>query len=712
MNDTSEVKLHFLDYWRVIRVRSGIVTLTFLLVMVTAGITTYFLPREFMSKVVIEVKSDNERLKIFSNEGARGAMDPRLSSTQFQIIRSKEILYSVIDNLGLIKKWSTTQPLTRDQTYVMLLNKLDMRDVRNTDLIEIGVYDTNAQEAADIANTIAVVYQEKRRGDQQQLLNRGLGQLDEEIAKQRKKVEQAQAEVAKLRSDQGIVDLNPETIETTETTDTLTVRADELKADEARVALSSVKTQIEQISSLKPEELMVALHTLNLEDPTVAKVLPLYQDSVVEEARLLSSGLGQRHPRVTALRAAKEVYAKQLNDAISALRNSLSTKMRITQAQLSDLEKKLASSKDAYSTGKVKSKEYIEAKGAYIQAKKVLESAELRLSTERMEQQITMNPAKIWEKAEPAQYPSKPNVPAYMALSVLIGLVVGVGLAFFIEYLDTSVKTMEDVEKFLGLPVLAVIPKGIGLLHKQTIETSDAEAYRILRTNMEFNRKTPDAKSITLLSGGPGEGKSTTILNLAYTCAKGGYKVLVVDADVRRPSQHTLLGINNSKGLVNYLQGNMTLEQITQPTVIENLSFVPSGILPAEAVGILNSQRLADLVLKTKREYDLVFFDSPPILGVSDGSVLASEVDICIMVIEHRRFPRSMVQRVKQAILSVGGNPLGVVLNKVDTKHDQSYQYYTNYYDYYTPRQTEKTDPKAAKVSIAPRRSAQSSEEY
>src|SRR5207244_558325 len=113
-------------------------------------------------------------------------------------------------------------------------------------------------------------------------------------------------------------------------------------------------------------------------------------------------------------------------------------------------------------------------------------------------------------------------------------------------------------------------------------------------------------------------------------------------------------------------------------------------ILPSDAVGILNSQRMSDLIANVKRRYDLVFFDSPPILGVSDGSVLASEVDIAIMVVEHRRFPRSMLQRVKQAVLNVGGNLLGVVLNKVDTKHDQGYAYYTSYYDYYSPQQAQK----------------------
>jgi capsular exopolysaccharide synthesis family protein len=285
-------------------------------------------------------------------------------------------------------------------------------------------------------------------------------------------------------------------------------------------------------------------------------------------------------------------------------------------------------------------------------------------------------------------------------LAAVIGLGLGTGLAFFLEYLDTSVKSLEDVERFLGVPVLAVIPKNVGILMHQKGDSPDAETYRILRTNVEFNRKNPDANTLTLISGGPGEGKSTTLFNLAYTCAKGGYSVLVVDADLRRPSQHRLFGVENNVGLSNYLTSNMSFQEVVRTTGVENLSFIPSGQLPRDAVGILNSQRMTDLIRNTKSKYDLVMFDSPPILGVSDGAVLASEVDLSIMVIEHRRFPRSMLQRVKQAVTNVGGNLLGVVLNKVDTKHDSGYGYYGSYYDYYsTQNGEEQPHPAAAKTN-------------
>jgi len=259
------------------------------------------------------------------------------------------------------------------------------------------------------------------------------------------------------------------------------------------------------------------------------------------------------------------------------------------------------------------------------------------------------------------------------------------GLAFLLEYMDTTVKSLDDVERFLGVPVLAVVPKDVGILHRASGFNPDAEAYRILRTNIEFNRRNPNANCITVVSGGAGEGKSTTLSNLAFVCAQGGYNVLLIDADLRRPRLHTLFDMSNAVGLTNYLTTDVRLEEVVVQTPVENLFFLPSGILPADSAGILNSQRMSELIEDVKSRFDLVLIDSPPILGVSDASVLANEADMTIIVVQHRKLPRHMLMRVKQAVENVGGNVLGVVLNNVDVRSDNQYSYYTSYYTYYSP---------------------------
>lgn len=401
---------------------------------------------------------------------------------------------------------------------------------------------------------------------------------------------------------------------------------------------------------------------------------------------MLQSGLGSNHPNVKAVRASKEVYATQLTEQVDSIKHSLGIQLEIAQSTLVSVTKQLKDLRGDADSTRTLTNEYNQLRDDYQKAQAVLDAAILSASKTDFASVMPMRSAVIWEKAEPANYPSSPRVALNMALGVLVGMLVGIGLAFFIEYLDTSVKTMDDVEAMLGVPVLAIIPKNIKLLHKCPSDVPDAEAYRILRTNIEFNRKSADANTISMVSGGPGEGKSTTLANLAFTCAQGGYSVLVVDADLRRPTQHKIFETSNEVGLTNYLTANMALDDVIVSTRIENLYLLPSGILPADAVGILNSQRMSDMIAELKTRYDIVFFDSPPILGVSDGAVLASEVDQSIIVVQHRRFPRALLQRVKQSVNSVGGTILGVVLNNVDLRHDPSYAYYTSYYDYYSAR--------------------------
>jgi len=266
-----------------------------------------------------------------------------------------------------------------------------------------------------------------------------------------------------------------------------------------------------------------------------------------------------------------------------------------------------------------------------------------------------------------------------IALGVFVGLILGVGLAFFIEYLDTSVKTIDDVERALQAPVLAVIPQNVGALLDEGMDSPHAEAYRVLRTNVLFTRKDETANTITVVSGGAGEGKSTTVLNLATMFAQNGNRVLLVDSDLRRPSLHKRLNLSNSIGLTNYLLGTNKLEEVIQTTVQPKLDFLPSGRLPSSALGILNSPQMKDFMKEVKNRYDFVFFDAPPIMGVSDATVLASGADLCLLVIQYRKYPQSLAIRSRQMVEKVGGRLIGVVLNNINLASDASYYYYSGY---------------------------------
>ena len=690
MAHNEEVKLHFLDYWRVIRIRWVLVLLAFLLVLITAAIFTYFQPREYQSSVFVEVKSTAENPRIFGQGDPNQPIhDPQLAPTVYQVIQRTGILYPVIEQLSLQDKWARDgRRPSREITYQMLRSKLDVDEVRNTDLLQISVYDGNPQLAADIANKIVTVYQDRRVQEEKEILNRAVTAMNDEVGKQQQRVQESGAEMAKIRDEEHIIDLNPEGTEDSQAPVNNIVVKQEQEVNDSEAKIASLSSKLAQIESLKGDDLMRMLPTLDVQDPTMQKILPNYQDALAQEALLLNSGLGENHPKVKSLRAARQVYTRQLEQQIGIIREGLERNLKSAQGTRDELRKRLEQINNKQLQTKNLSANYARAKNAYIKEKTLLDGVRTRAQTQTMEMAMPRFAVSVKQVAEPPSYPARPRVGLNLTLGMLVGLVIGIGLAFFIEYLDTSVKTMDDVESLLGVPVLAIIPKNIELLHKAEGDTPDAEAYRILRTNIEFNRANPEANTISLVSGGPGEGKSTTIANLAFICAQGGYSTLIVDADLRRPVQHLLFDLSNEFGLTNYLTTEMDLDQAILPTNVENLSILPSGILPSDAVGILNSQRMSDTIAELKTRYDIVFFDSPPILGVSDASVIASEVDQTVIVVQHRRFPRAMLTRVKQAILGVGGTVLGVVLNNVDLKHDQNYYYYTNYYGYYQPQGT------------------------
>ena len=673
---------HFFDYVRILSVRWPLVLTVFLLVSISTAVITFLMPKQYESTALIQVQ-ENADFEIFQSKGP-STIDPRFTTTQFEIIRSKEILKPVIDKLGLAQKWAERYELkSPERVYIKLQKMLRLEELRNTNLISISVLSPDKEEAAEIANAVAKEYQEARIREQQSWVGKSLASLRDEVDKQRDKTERQRSKAAEIRVKYQINDLNPESVEEALQAEDKVLLSVEEEVSGQRLKTASLRAQYDELAKLTDEQIMRTTATLNVDDDTIKTILPLYQEAASEQARLMNGGYGKNHPSVKAQTAKMQTYLNQLTSQITSLRASLSAQLTIEQQSLKNLEEKLAETRANQQASRTKSASYYEAKNDYIQSKKVLEAAETRYWTEMMQRSMPLNPAIIWEKAEVAEFPARPRVFLNLALGIFFGVVLGLGFAFFIEYLDTSVKTMEDIERFFGLPVLAVVPRGIGVLMDLPRDTPDAEPYRILRTNIEFNKKNPDAKVITLVSGGPGEGKSTTLVNLAYTFAQSGFRALVIDADLRRPRQHAIFGVSNSKGLTDYLSKGVPIDELVLQSKVEGLDMVPSGKLPPGAIAMLNSRRMTELIADVKKRYDVVLVDAPPILGVSDSSVIVRAADLTAIVIQHRRFPRAMLLRVKNAVLNAGGNLLGAILNNVDIRLDQYYQYQTNYYGYH-----------------------------
>jgi capsular exopolysaccharide synthesis family protein len=400
----------------------------------------------------------------------------------------------------------------------------------------------------------------------------------------------------------------------------------------------------------------------------------------------LITDYSDKHPDIQRLMQVMKTLNEQIESRIDGVLSGLEVRVAQSKAYAEDLKRQFEAAKTEDASKREQYAPYFKAKRDLENKQRILDTIFMRILAEKVDQKIPKGSSVvIVDNAIADGKPVRPNIPLNISLGVVVGLIMGFGLAFFIEYLDTSVKTIDDVERALQAPVLGVIPQNVGSLLLEGPDSPHAEAYRVLRTNLLFSRKEGDLRTITVVSGGAGEGKSTTIFNLATVFAQNGARVLLVDSDLRRPSLHKLLNVSNSLGLTNFLLKQNTIEEVIQTTGLPTLHFLPSGKLPSSSLGVLNSTQMREFIQQARERYDFVFFDSPPIMGVSDASVLASEVDIALLVIQYRKYPQVMTQRAKQMVEKVGGNLLGVVLNNINISQDSYYYYYSGYYyDYYS----------------------------
>jgi succinoglycan biosynthesis transport protein ExoP len=695
-----ETKLHFLDYWRIIRIRKTVILAVFLLVVITATLVTFILPESYSSMARIKVERDQSDITTLAGQTGTGIYDPYFIQTEFEVIQSEVVLSKVVDALNLNEVWgkryNAGQRFTTSETMGVLKRQIDLRPVRNTSLIEIRVYSENAEEAAKLANKITETYQLYRLDMRKKFGMEGIKSLEERFKEYEDKVREAQRKVDDLR-----VELRVPDAVVSENMPTILLSAETLRHIEA-LRIESLteyvkqRTLLDRLEKLDPKDLTQTIPTIGVQDTQLTSYL---ESLAIVQQHLVSirKELGPENTEVIKAEAQERDLTEKITARTSGILKGLQAKVESTGEGLAALSNAVARAQDSDVESANKSRPYFEAKRDLEELVRFRQILQTKIAMEKTDLQLPKNSmVEIVDTAKPGLRPVRPNKPLNIALGIIIGLVVGVGLAFFIEYLDTSVKTIDDVERSLGSPVLGVIPQNVGILLHEGAESPHAEAYRVLRTNLLFSRKDDKLNTVAVVSAGAGEGKSTTVFNLAAVFAQSGQRVIVVDSDLRRPTLHKMLRVTNNIGLTNYLLKQNTLEEVIQTTSLPTLDFMASGKLPSSSLGILSSAQMRDLITELKQHYDFVFFDSPPVMGVSDASILASEVDMTVQVIQYRRYPQPMNIRAKQMIEKVGGNLAGIVLNNINMSQDESYYYYSGYYhEYYSRNEDQASPPKS-----------------
>ena len=675
------------DFLQILRVRRALIALILSLVVVTTAAVTAFLPRWYLATTKIRVEKPEGEVKLFQAQGG-GGYDPYFLQDQFRIMQSEKVLYPVIERLGLNAKLApllgAAGPLPSAVTYRYLVESmLRVESQRSSSLIEINVFAQDARLAADIANEIARTYSADRIAVATSDQSEGLAQLRKELASQEAVVSRQRDAVEKLRKDLNIsgVDLN--------------ARYSDMEIETLRqmqntlIALSvdaiGRKTRWERFRSIVPAERVNLVNSELIPDQNIQNLLQAYlvADQKVTQ---LKSRLGEAHPDLVAAVDARLKIREQLDAQLQGYENSLEIAHKEAEARVAELRRQLSQAKvEQILSARDRMRPFEEAAQKLEDEQRLLTTLKLTLRQREIDFQVPKKTIEILNTAEPARTPSKPSWPLNLTLAFLFGLVFSVGVAVALEYFDTSFRSVAEVESRLRLPVLGVVPYAPGAGGADD-DPAALEPIRVLHTNLNLTLPRRDSHALVIFSAGPGEGKSTTLNRLARLMALGGERVLLIDSDLRRPTQHRLLASRREPGLAELLSGQRTPDEVIQRGVAPNLDFLPAGGVPGFNLSLIHAAHLRELMATLRTSHDKILFDSPPIIGVSDASVLVSVVDGAVLLIQHRRNPRAMVQRARQIVEERQTPLVGVVLNQVPANAGEDYGYYTRNYEYYSSR--------------------------
>lgn len=682
-----------IDYIQVLKNRWKEVFLVFMLVLVISLVVTLLMPPSFRATSTFQIKLPRPVMGIGTGEDvvASSNMTANYIPMQYSVLTSSEVLKVVSKKLNLAAEWG----MTDDLAAINLAGMIKVAPRRATDLVDVIVSGPDPKLVQNIAKAVPEGYKQDREMRENRLVETAIKSLQDVLREQEDIVNDKMMALKKLIAEN---DYLPSTMYRSgdnrsvmtgamEDEDFRNAKAQLMRFEKDEQELAAYVAEIQRLPDDKLLDYVTNSDLLNAEilaADSLRKTYQEYMEKDKERETLKSQNLGPKHPKMVALQETANILKEKLNKELVGLRSSLKSKLEMVAASRMKWEKIVAQKEEDLRNHVMKMPVYEQTSREYDTALDQLKTLDARYKDEIARLRVPRESIEMYDNPLLPSAPYKPDVTLNLAVGAVAGLLLGMGLALLLEFMDTSVKTMEDVERALQVPVLGIIPKNVPILHSANSLGPDAEAYRILRTNIEFNKKGLEEISLTFVSGSAGEGKTTTLCNLAYICAQGGYATLMIDGDLRRSKLHRYYELDNEVGLTSYLLEDYPLEDVIFQTPVENLFVMPAGPIPFDPSGALNSRKFSELLQEVKQRFDIVLVDSPPILGVSDSAVIVSEVDMTLMVVQPRKLPLKALLRQKQVIESVGGNLAGVVMNNVDITSDHQYQYYTTYYSYYS----------------------------
>ena len=582
--------------------------------------------------------------------------------------------------------------------------------IRLSRLVDIIVESPNYNEAAMIANTVVLNFLEMDNSRKRGKLSNAIRFLKEEATNLSNAVHTNNMALHSFKLKWDIISL--EESQNTTLQALLKAQADYSAANSKRVELNTVADEAIRIyNETKKYETIPEVES----NSTIKEIRSKLVSAESELASLLERYLN-KHPKIIEKRRAIAVFKESLITAEKRVFDSLNNQARLARVTDDELAAVLTIRKAEQQSINQKSIEYNSLDRKTKQAETMYNLALQRLKeTELQEKDIVQN-MHIVDLAIPQLNPIKPNKSLIVLLGVSGGLLAGLGLAIFVNFLDDSIKSQEDIESFLKLPFLGYVPniKTTSIIERDMQahlhpQSNSAEAFRTIRAAIALSPRGNQVQVLAVTSTIPSEGKSLVASNHAIVTAQTGAKTLLVDCDLRRPSVHKAFQIQSPRGLTSYLLGREeSIDSISHQTEVPNLDIICCGAVPNNPSELAGSQRMLDFIAEVRAKYEKVIFDCPPVSAVSDPLIIASGADGTVFVNKFNKIRRDHALKTVQRVQDAGINIIGVCINDLDFKGKDSYYYSYYYYQnryyasHYKSDKEVKTNEEGSDIAVQP----------
>jgi capsular exopolysaccharide synthesis family protein len=618
--------------------------------------------------------------------------------TQYKVILSRAVAQRVADHLqlgangrflGRGKELVLAKGAPRPDPVRLLQRNLRVEPVKESRIVRIRYEDPDARLAATIANAFADAYIAESLAVKSNTTQNASRWLEDQLADLEKKLEQSGKALFEFKRAREIVATSWEDRQSmvsqrlTSINEALTrarVRKAELEARNEAIAGLAAKVRggalpLDEIGNLGGNDAIEGVKVRYLEARTDCADLAIkYLDD---------------HPKREACDRKLTLARQSLEDEIKSGLHGVEREYREVIRTEANLVRLLNETKTEAFNLNQHEREYAELKRTNDNNQRLYELVLKRLKDTSVTGMLQVSNVRVLDRARASGVPIRPKPRTNVTLAVVLGLLGGIALALFAERLDTSIASQEQIEEKLGLAFLGIVPRIRGnkdgtpqdlIVHYQP-KSAIAECLRAVRTNLLFMSPEKPLRTILVTSSGPQEGKTTTATSLAITMTGSGKRVLLVDADMRRPRLHRVFGVSNGAGLSSLILGEGALEQTILSTGIPNLDLLPCGPVPPNPAELLHTAAFQRVLADAAARYDRVIFDSPPVGVVADAVVISTVVDGALMVLKAGSTSRDVAAHGVKQLRDVNARLFGAVLNDLDLE-DQKYGQYSYYYRY------------------------------